>query len=112
MCFIGFANNNVAYRLLGYKFEVYDIHVKTILEFNNAKYFENVFPYKESQTSSSNKRAHDELSISKVQEQILEHRRGSRTKIPNNFRPNFITFITIEELQTYKKAITSLETPF
>ena len=46
--FIGFANASVAYRFLVYKSEVHDIHVNIILESIDAKFFEDVFPYKES----------------------------------------------------------------
>ena len=65
--FIGFANASAAYRFLVYKFEVHDIHVNTILESIDAKFFEDDFPYKESRMSAMNKRTHDELSTLKVQ---------------------------------------------
>ena len=65
--FIGFANASAAYRFLLYKFEVHDIHVNTILESIDAKFFEDDFPYKESRMSAVNKRTRDELSTLKVQ---------------------------------------------
>ena len=109
--FIGFAHASAAYRFLVYKSEVHDIHVNTILESIDAEFFEHIFPYKENKTSSSNKRIRDEPSTSKVQEQNLEPRRGSRIKIPKNFGPDFISFITIGEPQTYKEAVASPEAP-
>ena len=109
--FIGFAHASAAYRFLVYKSEVHDIHVNTILESIDAEFFEHIFPYKENKTSSSNKRIRDEPSTSKVQEQNLEPRRGSRIKIPKNFGPDFISFITIGEPQTYKESVASPEAP-
>ena len=95
--FIGFANASAAYRFLVYKSEVHDIHVNTILESIDAKFFEDVFPYKESRMSAMNKRTRDEPSTLKVQEQDIEPRRGSGIKKPKNFGPDFISFMTIGE---------------
>ena len=107
--FIGFANASAAYRFLVYKSEVHDIHVNTILESIDAEFFEDVFPYKESPMSAMYKRTCDEQSTSKVQEQHKEPRKGSRIKKPKNFGPDFISFMTIGEPQTYKEAMTSPE---
>ena len=101
--FIGFANASAAYRFLVYKSEVHDIHVNTILESID------VFPYKESPMSAMYKRTRDEQSTPKVQEQHTKPRKGSRIKKPKNFGPDFISFMTIGEPQTYKEAMTSPE---
>ena len=47
-----------------------------------------------------------------TKEQVIEPRRGSRIKKPKNFGPDFISFMTIGEPQTYKEAMTSPEAPF
>ena len=107
--FIGFENASAAYRFLVYKSEVHDIHVNTILESIDAEFFEDVFPYKESPMSAMYKRTRDEQSTPMVQEQHTEPRKGSRIKKPKNFGPDFISFMTIGEPQTYKEAITSPE---
>ena len=107
--FIGFANASAAYRFLVYKSEVHDIHVNTILESIDAEFFEDVFPYKESPMSAMYKRTRDEQSTPMVQEQHTEPRKRSRIKKPKNFGPDFISFMTIGEPQTYKEAITSPE---
>ena len=107
--FIGFGNASAAYRFLVYKSEVHDIHVNTILESIDVELFEDVFPYKESPMSAMYKRTRDEQSTPKVQEQYTEPRKGSRIKKPKNFGPDFISFMTIREPQTYKEAITSPE---
>ena len=44
--FIGYANNSKAYRFLVYKLEILDIHSNTIIESDNAEFFEDIFPYK------------------------------------------------------------------
>ena len=107
--FIGFANASAAYRFLVYKSEVHDIHVNTILESIDAEFFEDVFPYKESPMSAMYKRTRVEQSTPMVQEQHTEPRKGSRIKKPKNFGPDFISFMTIGEPQTYKEEITSPE---
>ena len=107
--FIGFAKASAAYRFLVYKSEVHDIHVNTILESIDAEFFEDVFTYKESPMSAMYKRTRDEQSTPMVQEQHTEPRKGSRIKKPKNFGPDFISFMTIGEPQTYKEAITSPE---
>ena len=45
--FIGFANNSATYIFLVIKSEVSNIHVNTIIESNDAEFFEGIFPYKE-----------------------------------------------------------------
>ena len=41
--FIGYANNSKAYRFLVYKSEILDIHSNTIIESDNAEFFEDIF---------------------------------------------------------------------
>ena len=45
--FIGYANNSAAYRFLVIKSGISDIQVNTIIESNNAEWFEHIFPYKD-----------------------------------------------------------------
>lgn len=37
--FIGFSNNSVVYKFLVYKYEIYNIHVNTILESIDVEFF-------------------------------------------------------------------------
>ena len=53
--FIGFANKSAAYRFLVIKSEVSNVHVNTIIESNDAEFFEGIFPHKEKETNSSRK---------------------------------------------------------
>ena len=110
--FIGFANNSAAYRFLVIKCEVSNVHVNTIIESNDAEFFEGIFPYKEKDTNSSRKGLyHDEFASSSIQNQNMKPRRGKRMKIQKNFGPDFISFLTEDEPQTYKEAMSSPEAP-
>ena len=53
--FIGYAYNSNAYRFLVHESENPDIHKNTIMELRNASFFENVFPCKSKDGSSSSK---------------------------------------------------------
>ena len=53
--FIGYATNNKAYRFLVHKLENPDIHVNTVIKSDNAKFFENIYPYKNEYESSNEK---------------------------------------------------------
>jgi hypothetical protein len=50
---LGYAFHSIRYRFLIVKSEVSDMHVGTIMESNDATFFEDIFPMKDS-TSSSN----------------------------------------------------------
>ncbi|KAB2622339.1 DNA polymerase zeta catalytic subunit-like [Pyrus ussuriensis x Pyrus communis] len=82
--FIGHANNSSAYRFLVHKSEIADIHINTILESAEVE----------------------------VQSQDLEPRKSKRAKIAKDFGPDFLTFVTEEEPQTYKAALESSEAPY
>ncbi|CAL2253197.1 unnamed protein product [Prunus armeniaca] len=113
--FIGFANTSAAYRFLVIKSDISDIHVNTIIESVDADFFEEIFPYKEKRSGSNKRKVHDgnpdEPSSSGVQEKEVEPRRGKRTKTPKSFGPDFVSFLTEEEPQTYKEAMASPEAP-
>lgn len=53
--FIGYAHNSHAYRFLMYEFKNLDIHKNTITKSRNASFFEDVFPCKSKEGSSSSK---------------------------------------------------------
>ncbi|CAL8084501.1 unnamed protein product [Prunus armeniaca] len=125
--FIGFASNSAAYRFLVFHSDVYDIHVNTILEYVDAIFFEDIFPYKQGRSNVNRKRTIDDSRIkensriddgnptsSSVQEneQDQEPRRSKRTRIPKDFGPDFLTMMAKAEPQTYKEAISSPEAPF
>ena len=51
--FIGYAQNNSAYRFLVYKSEIFDIHKNTIMESRNVSFFKHIFPCKSDEGPSS-----------------------------------------------------------
>ncbi|CAL2246291.1 unnamed protein product [Prunus armeniaca] len=85
------------------------------IESVDADFFEEIFPYKEKRSGSNKRKVHDgnpdEPSSSGVQEKEVEPRRGKRTKTPKSFGPDFVSFLTEEEPQTYKEAMASPEAP-
>src|SRR4051812_24229544 len=53
--FLGYAFRSIGYRFLIVKSEVSDMHVGTIMESNDATFFEDIFPMKETPSSSNQK---------------------------------------------------------
>ena len=51
--FLGYAFHSIGYRFLVVKSEVSDMHVGTIMESNDATFFEDIFPMKDMATSSN-----------------------------------------------------------
>ena len=51
--FLGYAFHSIGYRFLIVKSEVPDMHVGTIMESNDATFFEDIFPMKDNPSSSS-----------------------------------------------------------
>ena len=60
--FISYAQNSSAYRFLVYKFEIFDIHKKMIMESRNASFFEHIFPCKSDKGPSSSKRTYETMN--------------------------------------------------
>ena len=54
--FIGYAHNSIAYWFLIHKSDIPVMNANTIIELRNAVIFEEIFPYKSTQESSSLKR--------------------------------------------------------
>ena len=51
--FIGYAKSSKAYWFLVHKFEHLDINENMVIELDNAKFFENIYPYKTRHEKSS-----------------------------------------------------------
>ena len=85
----------------------------TVIESRNASFFENIFPYKNAQESSSLKRALDEnvgqRSIEEDNENELRHSKRARTS--TSFGPDFLTFLLESEPQNFKEAMFCPEAP-
>lgn len=119
--FIGLTSNSVAYRFFVFKFEVSDIHANTILESVDVVFYEDIYPYKQDRSFTRKNRPSDYHSkenddvvnstSSSVSANEAEPGRSKRTKIPKDYGPDFLTFMTETEPQTYKEAISSPEAP-
>ena len=102
-----------------YDSKISDIHKNTIIESRNASFFEEVFPYKSTQGSSSSKRTRETTNeSSQDQEQEVENeevedepRRSKRTRIEKSFGPNFLTHLLKSESQTFQEAMGSSKEP-
>ena len=105
--FIGYASNSLAYRFLVIKSKVPDIN-NIIMESIDVEFFEEIFPFKE---------RHNEIIKIKIDDSLLrtqheqrddvEPRRSKRARTSTSFGPDFITFLTKAEPQTYKEAMST-----
>ena len=110
--FIGYANNSKAYRFLVYKSEIPDIHSNTIIESDNAEFFEDIFSYKnEGKTLGESSKRPREITEENVPN-IEEPRRSKRQRVPKSFGPNFLAFLLENEPQTFKEAMKSSEAQY
>ena len=120
--FIGYAMNCSAYRFLIYKSEHSEMHVNTIIESQNASFFEHVFPNKTGQETSTNKRSYDaitshDLEQYQEQEQEIDQneedelRYSKRARTSKSFSPNFLTFLLENEPLTFEKAMSGPKAP-
>ena len=116
--FIGYAHNRIAYRFLIYKSDIPNLHVNTIIESKNASFFEEIFPYKSTQESSSLKRNFESTSNISHNKDLMEERNeveprsSKRTKTSKSFGPNFLTYMLEDEPQSFKEAISTHEVHF
>ena len=116
--FIGYAHNSIAYRFLIYKFDILDLHVNTIIESRNASSFEEIFPYKSTQESSSLKRNFESTSSTSHDQELMEERNevelghSKRAKMSKSFGPDFLTYMLEDEPQSFEEAISTPKAPF
>ena len=116
--FIAYAHNSTAYRFQIYKSDIPNLHVNTIIESRNVSFFEEIFPYKSTQESSSLKRNFKSTSSSSHDQDLMEERneveprRSKRTKMSKSFGPDFLTYMLEDEPQSFKEAISTPEVPF
>ena len=107
--FIGYATNSKAYRFLVHKSENPDIHNNTVIESDNAEFFENIYPYKKECESfgEGSKRPREETKESTCNQE--NPRRSKRQRTSTSFGPDFVTFLLDNEPRTFKKAMSSSE---
>ena len=94
------------------------MHVNNIIESRNASFFEEIFPYKSTQESSSLKRNFESTSSTSHNQELMEEinevepRRSKRAKMSKSFGPDFLTYMLEDEPQSFKEAIFTPEVPF
>ena len=103
-----------AYRFLVHKSEIPDIHVNMIIEFRDAVFFEDIFPYKREIDKTSGKRTHemafrDESPEEPIVNAEIEPRRRQRSRISKSFGPDFIAYVIKSEPQTFQEAMSTPE---
>ena len=111
--FIGYASNSSAYRFIVIKYEVPDINNNIIMESINVEFFEEIFPFKERCNEIIKRKIDDSLPRTQHEQRDgVEPRRSKRARTSMSFGPDFITFLTKAEPQTYKETMSTLEAPY
>ena len=94
------------------------MNVNTIIESRNAVFFEEIFPQKSTQVSSSVKRNFESTSNTSHDQKLMEERneveprRSKRAKTSKSFGLDFLTYMLEDEPQTFKEANYTPEAPF
>ena len=87
--FIGYAENSVAYRFLVTKSKNSLVDVNTIIETNNADFFENIFPMKLNGEQQVQKTSREKS----IEPSEFEPKRSKRYKKETNLGDGFYTFL-------------------
>ena len=110
--FIGYAHNSNVYRFLVYESNIPDIHKNMIMESRNASLFEDVFPYKSKDESSSSKQMLEtinENSQDQNKEVEVEPRCSKRERTEKSFGPDFLTYMLEGKPWTFKEVVNFTE---
>ena len=106
-----------------HEYKVPDVYKNTIIESRNASFFEHVFPCNSGEESRELQQFHEttikgsqnegncEAQEEEVQkeEQEVEVRCSKKVRIEKSFGLDFLTFLLKSEPQSFKEAVTSLE---
>ena len=87
------------------------MEVNTIVETENAEFFEHVFPLKTHVDKPSHASSSSQAQESDDNEEI-ELRRSKRVRKGTDLDKDFFTFLIDDDPLTYKEVISSLDTPF
>ncbi|PHU21498.1 hypothetical protein BC332_06605 [Capsicum chinense] len=110
--FIGYAKSSKVCRFLVHKSKHPDINENTVIESDNAEFFENIYPYKtrHEQSSEGSKRHRDEPSENLHNEENA--RRSTCQRTFTTFGSDFVTFLLENEPQTFEKIMLSSNSSF
>ena len=107
--FIGYAVNSKACRFLVHKSDDPEIHVSTIIESDNAEFFENIYSYKtESESTCERPKQPREESMGNILTSE-EPWCSTRHRKTSSFGPDFVTLLLENEPQTFKATMSSSE---
>ena len=96
--FIRYASNSSTYLFLVIKFEVPNINNNIIMESIDAKFFEQIFPFKERHIQIIKRKIDDSLPRTQHEQMDdVEPRKSKRAKTSTSFGPDFITVLTEAE---------------
>ena len=105
--FIGYVENNAAYRFLLIKSKNGLVEVNTIIETKNVDFFENIFPW----IINGQQKIQRNLRVESSDPFELELRRSKREMKETNFSDDFYTFLVDDGPRFYKEAMISLDAP-
>ena len=103
---ISYACNSSCYRFLVIKSDIFVSY--TIIESENAIFFEHVFPLK-----NKEKVLHDSIEISNdFVDDVQEIRRSKRARKEKDYGNDFLAYVVEDEPVSYYDAIKSVDAPF
>jgi hypothetical protein len=117
--FLGYAFHSVGYRLLIIKSSVPDMHVGTIMESRDVTFFENIFPMKETHSSSSHefvKTPENNDEIVRIEQPLEENnekddnevtRKSKRQRTAKSFGDDFMVYLVDDTPITIAEAYES-----
>ena len=104
--FIGYVCNSLCYRFLVIKSDIFESY--TIIESENAIFFEHVFPLK-----NKEKVLHDSIEISNdFVDDVQEIRRSKRARKEKDYGNDFLAYVVEDEPVSYYDAIKFVDAPF
>ena len=110
--FIGYATNSKACWFLVHKSDNPEIHVNTVMESDNAEFFESIYPYKTECESLSERPKRPREEPKENTPSIEDPRHSKRKRTSTSFGPDFVTFLLENEPQTFKAAMSFSDSTF
>ena len=102
--FIEYASNSSCYRFLVIKSDILESY--TIIESENAIFFENLFPLK------NKEKLHESIDTSNELVDDVQELRSKRARKEKSYGNDFLAYIVEDELVSYYDAIKSIDAPF
>uniref|UniRef100_A0A453R8Z6 Uncharacterized protein n=1 Tax=Aegilops tauschii subsp. strangulata TaxID=200361 RepID=A0A453R8Z6_AEGTS len=125
--FLGYAFHSIGYRFLVVKSEVFDMHIGTIMESNDATFFEDIFPMKDMASSSNQEMpssSNQELVTITEPTILMEHfknlvkennevpTRSKRQRTTKSFGDDFIVYLIDDTPSTISEAYASKDADY